>query len=90
MPKATRKNSTKSKTPPREGLALIDATRQRKMAREPDLKRELKPLRHSNDVTLWWRCMMHIWPRPTQSKRLRIGLAGKASTFSKANLAGSS
>jgi hypothetical protein len=50
MPKATRKNSTKSKTRPREGLALIDATRQRKRAREPDLKRELKLLRHSNDV----------------------------------------
>jgi tellurite resistance protein len=51
MPKAARKNSTKSKARPREGLALIDATYQRKMAREPDLKRELKPLRHSNDVT---------------------------------------
>jgi hypothetical protein len=51
MPKATRKNSTKSKTRPREGLDLIDATYQRKMAREPDLKRELKPLRSSNDVT---------------------------------------
>jgi hypothetical protein len=50
MPKATRKNSTKSKTRPREGLALIDATRQRKMAREPNLRRELKSLRHSNDV----------------------------------------
>jgi hypothetical protein len=51
MAKATRNNSTKSKARPREGLDLIDATYQRKMAREPDLKRELKPLRHSNDVT---------------------------------------
>jgi tellurite resistance protein len=51
MPKATRKNITKSKAPPREGLGLINATYQRKVAREPDLKRELKPLRHSNDVT---------------------------------------
>jgi hypothetical protein len=34
----------------REGLDLIDATDQRKMVREPDLKRELKLLRHSNDV----------------------------------------
>lgn len=29
---------------------LIDASYQRKVAREPDLKRELKLLRHSNDV----------------------------------------
>jgi hypothetical protein len=44
-------SKTKSKTRPREGLDLISATRQRKMAAEPDLKRELKQLRHSNDVT---------------------------------------
>ena len=50
MAKATRKNSTKSKGTPREGLALIDATHQRKNAKEPDLKRELKLLRNSNDV----------------------------------------
>jgi hypothetical protein len=50
MPKVTRKNSTKSKTRPREGLDLIDATYQRKTAHEPNLKRELKSLRHSNDV----------------------------------------
>jgi hypothetical protein len=50
MAKATRKNSTKSKGPPREGLALIDAAYQRKTALEPDFKRELKLLRHSNDV----------------------------------------
>jgi hypothetical protein len=50
MPKANRKNSTKSKNRPREGLALINASHQRKMAREPDLKRELKLLRHPNDV----------------------------------------
>jgi hypothetical protein len=47
-PKANRNHSTKTKSRPREGLALIDATHQRKNAREPDL--ELKPLRHSNDV----------------------------------------
>jgi hypothetical protein len=51
MAKATRKNITKTKSQPREGLDLIDATRQRKMAREPDLRRELKPFQHSNDVT---------------------------------------
>jgi hypothetical protein len=53
MVKATRKNitKTKSKAQPREGLDLIDATHQRKNAREPDLKRELKLLRHSNDVS---------------------------------------
>jgi hypothetical protein len=50
MAKATRKNSTRSKGPPREGLDLIDATHQRKNAKEPDLRRELKLLRHSNDV----------------------------------------
>jgi hypothetical protein len=48
MPKATRKNITKT---PREGLDLIDATYQRKTAREPDFARELKPLRRSNEVT---------------------------------------
>jgi hypothetical protein len=50
MPKAARKNSTKSKTRPREGLDLIDASHQRKNALEPDLKSELKLLRQSNNV----------------------------------------
>jgi hypothetical protein len=52
MPKAKTKITTKakSKAPPREGLALIDATYQRKTAREPDLKRELMLLRQSNDA----------------------------------------
>jgi hypothetical protein len=35
---------------PRQGLAFINAAYQRKTAAEPDLKRELKMLRHSNDV----------------------------------------
>jgi hypothetical protein len=51
MAKAARNNITKTKSRPREGLDLISATRQRKMAAEPDLKRELKPLRRSNDIT---------------------------------------
>ena len=53
MAKAKRKHitKTKSKSRPREGLDLIDASYQRKVAREPDLKRELKLLRHSNDVS---------------------------------------
>jgi hypothetical protein len=38
MAKATRKNSTKSKGQPREGLDLIDATHQRKNVKEPELK----------------------------------------------------
>ena len=52
MPKATRKNITKmkSKAAPREGLSLINATHQAKMAREPNLERELKTLRRSNDA----------------------------------------
>ena len=52
MAKATRKNITKakSKTSPREGLAFIDAAYQRKTSPEPNLARELKMRRHTNDV----------------------------------------
>ena len=50
MSQAKRKTSTKPKSRPCEGLALIDASNQRRTALEPDLKSELKLLRHSNDV----------------------------------------
>jgi hypothetical protein len=52
MAKATRKNITKakSKTSPRKGLALISAGNLRKKATPPDLKGELRLLRHPEDV----------------------------------------
>ena len=52
MAKAARKNITKakSKTAPREGLAFIDASYQRKSSPALDLKRELRRLRHPEDV----------------------------------------
>jgi hypothetical protein len=52
MAKAARKNITKakSKTAPREGLAFIDASYQRKTSSEPNLKRELRRLRRPEDV----------------------------------------
>ena len=47
-----RKNTTKAKSKalPRKGLGLIDASHLRKMVSEPDLKREIRSLRHSNDI----------------------------------------